>query len=134
MGDGAVAQGAELSHRELTEKIIGCAIEVHRELGPGLLESSYEACLAHELGQAGLRFRRQLDLPIHYKGQSIDINYRPDIIVEEAVLVELKSVERLEALHSAQLMTYLKLSRMRVGLLINFNVAVLRHGLVRRVI
>src|SRR5947209_20426557 len=98
-----------LLHREITEKVIGCAIEVHRELGPGLLESSYEHCLAYELGRAGLRFQRQVELPVRYKGQNIDANYRADVVVENSVLMELKCVERLEGVHTAQLMTYMKL-------------------------
>jgi GxxExxY protein len=107
---------------QLTEQIIGACVEVHRELGPGLLESSYEQCLCHELNLRGLRTRRQIELPIVYKGVRIDCAYRIDIVVEDRVLLEVKAVEQLAPIHEAQLITYLKLSRIRVGLLLNFNV------------
>ena len=119
-------------HSELTEKIIGCAIEVHRHLGPGLLESAYEECLCHELEQQGLRFRRQVPLPVEYKGIRLECGYRIDIVVEDLVLLELKTVEILHPVHEAQLLTYLKLSGIRVGLLINFHVPVLKDGIRRR--
>ncbi|MCL5264809.1 MAG: GxxExxY protein [Chloroflexi bacterium] len=120
--------------REITEAILGAAIEVHRALGPGLLESTYEECLCHELALRGLTFKRQIDLPVDYKGIRLDCGYRLDVVVEDAVIVELKSVEKLVPVHEAQLLTYLRLSGKKVGLLINFNVAVLKDGIVRRVL
>lgn len=123
-----------LRERELTEAIIGAAIEVHRSLGPGLLESSYEQCLSHELKQRGLRVRNQVALPLVYKGLELECGFRLDLIVEDTVVVELKAVEALQPVHEAQLITYLKLSRMTVGLLINFCVPVLKDGIVRRVL
>ncbi|MDA8189510.1 MAG: GxxExxY protein [Dehalococcoidales bacterium] len=119
---------------EITEAILGAAIEVHRALGPGLLESTYEECLCHELALRGLTFKRQIDLPVDYKGIRLDCGYRLDVVVEDAVIVELKSVEKLVPVHEAQLLTYLRLSGKKVGLLINFNVAVLKDGIVRRVL
>src|SRR5262245_46680131 len=113
-------------HSELTETIIGAAIEVHRELGPGMLESAYEMCLAHELGLRGIRYVRQVPLPVQYEGLVLDCGYRIDMLIEELVLLELKSVEQILAVHEAQLLTYLKLSKARIGLLINFNVPVLK--------
>lgn len=118
----------------LTEKIIGLAIEVHKALGPGLLESAYEACLCHELSAAGLEFRRQVPLSINYKSVRLDCGYRADIIVESGVLLELKTVEAVQPIHRAQLLTYLRLSGLRVGLMINFNVPMLKDGLVRMVL
>jgi GxxExxY protein len=117
----------------LTEKIIGFAIEVHRQLGPGLLESAYEECLCYELGQNGLSFRRQVPLPVVYKAIRLDCGYRIDIVVEEKVILELKTVEHLISVHDAQLLTYLKLSGVPTGLLLNFNSAVLKDG-VRRLV
>ena len=119
---------------ELTEAIIGAAIEVHRALGPGLLESAYEQCLCHELSLQNLEFRRQVELPVRYKSVQLDCGYRIDVLVEERVVVELKSVERLLPIHEAQLMTYLKLSGRSVGLLLNFQVPVLKDGLKRIVL
>jgi len=119
---------------ELTHAIIGAAIEVHKGLGPGLLESAYEVCLCDELQRAGLNFRRQVDLPVIYKGRQLDCGYRIDVIVEDSVILELKAVEKLTDIHEAQLLTYLRLSKKRVGLMINFNVAKLRDGIVRRVL
>jgi GxxExxY protein len=116
---------------EVTQPVIGAAIEVHRVLGPGLLQSAYEECLAFELNQRGLPFERQRHLPIRYKAIALDCAYRMDLVVQESVVVEVKSVERLEGIHSAQLLTYLRLSGLRVGLLMNFNVPVLRSGLRR---
>ncbi len=115
----------------LVHSIIGAAIEVHRELGPGLFESVYEQCLTFELGLRGLRAERQKTLPVRYKGLSIEHGYRPDLIVEDAVLVELKSVEALLPVHQSQLLSYLRLSRYEVGLLINFNVPLLKRGIRR---
>ncbi len=118
---------------ELTEEIIGGAIEVHRTLGPGLLESTYEDCLAVELELRGLRFERQKSLSIEYKGRRVAADLRIDLLVEQQVIVELKAVEKLLPVHAAQLLTYLRLSNTRCGLLINFNVPVLRDGLKRMV-
>ena len=118
----------------LTEKIIGCAIEVHRWLGPGLLESAYAGCLSYELEQAQLEFQTELALPIIYKGVKLDCGYRLDLVVEKQVIIELKTVDRLLPIHEAQLLTYLKLSQIRTGLLLNFNSAVLREGLRRLVL
>jgi GxxExxY protein len=117
-----------------TEKIIGAAIEVHRVLGPGLLESAYEECLCHELMLRGLRFQRQLSLPVRYKGLSLDCGYRIDLLVEDEVLIEIKSVEQLLGVHEAQLLTYMKLMQKKFGLLLNFNVSMLKHGIRRRVL
>ena len=118
----------------LTEAIIGAAIEVHSQLGPGLLESVYEECMCEELRLRGLPFRCQIELPVVYKGRETGGKYRIDLIVANEVLVELKSVERVLAVHEAQLLTYLRLTGKRVGLLINFNVAVLHRGIMRRVL
>ncbi len=117
---------------ELTEAIIGSAIEVHRTLGPGLLESVYEECLAMELELGGIRFERQRVLEIEYKGKRVPADLRIDLWVERQVIVELKAVEKLLPVHEAHLLTYLRLSNTRFGLLINFNVPVLRDGLKRR--
>jgi len=119
---------------ELTEEILGAAIEVHKILGPGLLESAYEECLCHELKLRGLQFRRQVDLPVEYKGLKLDCGSRLDIVVEDAVILELKCAERIEAVHQAQLLTYLKLTGKKVGFILNFNVPVLRDGIVRKVL
>jgi GxxExxY protein len=116
---------------KITEKIIGAAIKVHKELGPGLLESAYEACLVYELSQLGLAVERQKSLPVTYRSVKIDCGYRIDLLVEDQVVVELKAVERLERIHEAQLLSYLKLSDHSVGLLINFNVEVLKNGIKR---
>ena len=118
---------------EITEKIIGAAIVVHKELGPGLLESAYEACLAYELTQNGLNFERQKGLPLNYRGVHLDCGYRIDLLVETQVVVEVKAVEKSELIHEAQLLSYLKLSKCPVGLLINFNVEVLKNGIRRLV-
>jgi GxxExxY protein len=118
----------------LTEQIIGAAIEVHRELGPGLLESVYEECLCWEFRSRNISFVRQLELPIIYKGRRIQGSYRLDLVVDDAVVVEIKCVEKLLPVHEAQLLTYLKLTGKRVGLLINFKVPVLHRGIVRRVL
>jgi len=117
----------------ITEQIIGAAIEVHRQLGPGLLESAYEECLCFELSQHGLQFERQVNLPVSYKGVKLDCGYRLDLVVEDEVIVELKTVEQLAPIHYAQLLTYLKLPGKKVGLLMNFNEPVLRRGLKRLV-
>ena len=116
---------------ELTYKIIGCAYDVHKALGPGLLESTYEKCLCFELEKLGIKYEKQKELPINYKGMPIDNGYRIDIMVEDKIVIELKSVEILQPIHSAQLMTYLKLSQKKLGLLINFNVTNLQNGIRR---
>jgi GxxExxY protein len=115
----------------LTEQIIGAAIEVHRILGPGLLESAYEACLCRELSLRGLRFRRQIEVPIEYKGIRLDVGYKLDIIVEESVIVELKTVSALQRIDTAQILSHIKLMKLHVGLLINFHTARLVDGLKR---
>lgn len=115
----------------ITGSIIGAAIEVHRALGPGLLESAYEACLSYELLDRGLGVERQRPMPVSYRGVQIDVGYRMDLLVEEAVVVELKAVDRLLPIHKAQLLSYLKLADLRLGLLINFNVKVLKDGIRR---
>ena len=118
------------SHDPLTERIIGCAIAVHRTLGPGLVEATYEEALCIELADEGLRFSRQVGIPITYRGRLIG-EYRPDLVVEEIVVVEIKSVERLIGLHQAQLLAYMRILKSPVGLLLNFNGETLRSG-VRR--
>ena len=115
----------------LTGRIIGLCIDVHRELGPGLLEGAYEEALSYELRRSGIYFERQLVLPVNYKGQSLDCHYKMDIVVERQVVLELKAVDRLLTIHQAQLLTYLKLSGIPLGLLINFNEVILRHGVKR---
>jgi GxxExxY protein len=115
----------------LTQRIIGCAIEVHRTLGPGLLESAYEQCMAHEMTLQEVAFRLQVPTPVQYKGLGLDCAYRADIVVHERVIVELESVDTLTALHHAQLLTYMKVSGMQIGLLINFNVPRLVDGIKR---
>ena len=116
---------------ELTGKIIGAAIEVHRELGPGLLESAYQACLFDELKELGLNVEKELELPVIYKGRKIDVNYRIDLLVENTVIVELKSVENILPIHEAQVISYLKLAKRKIGLLINLNVPLLKQGIKR---
>ena len=120
-----------MNMNQLSSKIIGAAIEVHKTLGPGLLESAYEECLCHELGMQGLLFEKQKPLSIDYKGKKLDCGYRLDIIVEKAVIIELKSCEKIEPIHKAQLLTYLKLSGLNLGLILNFNVSLMRDGIVR---
>jgi len=115
----------------LTGQIIGAAIEVHKALGPGLLESAYEECLCHEFGLKQMHYKRQQALPVEYKGVKLDCGYRIDLVVERLVILELKSVDRLQPIHEAQLLTYLKLTGLKVGLLINFNVPVLKEGIKR---
>lgn len=122
-----------LMYEELSHEILAACIEVHRELGPGLLESAYEECLCREFSLRSIAFRRQEPLPVAYKGIRLDCGYRMDIVADDKILLEIKSVEAVHALHEAQLMTYLRLSGLRVGLLINFNVTVLKDGVVRRV-
>ena len=117
----------------LTEEIIGAAIEVHRHTGPGLMESAYEECLCYELSQLGLHFKRQVPLPLSYKGIKLDCGYKMDLVVEDAVILELKTVDQLLPVHSAQLLTYLKLTGKKVGLLLNFNEPILKKGIKRLV-
>lgn len=128
-----VVSKPETGANELTAEIIGAAIEVHRHLGPGLLESAYEECLCRELSLRGIGVERQKPLPVAYKGQELDCGFRIDLLVED-VVVELKSVEELLPVHEAQLLTYLKLSGKQIGLIINFNVPVLKQGIRRRVL
>jgi GxxExxY protein len=116
---------------ELSRKIIGAAIEVHKHLGPGLLESVYEECLSCELNLRYLSFERQKPLPIIYKGKELDCGYRLDIVVENTIILELKSCDNIEPIHKAQLLTYLKLTGLNLGLLLNFDVPVMRDGIVR---
>jgi GxxExxY protein len=120
--------------RALTEQIIGAAINVHRSLGPGLLESAYGACLAYELSMVGIPFRKEVPLPIRYKSVQLESGYQMDFVVADNVLLELKSVDLVTPVHEAQLLTYLKLSGLRIGLLLNFNVTILRNGITRRVV
>jgi GxxExxY protein len=122
------------SRDPLTEKIIGYAIDVHRALGPGLLESAYEECLCHELKEHRIAFERQVLLPVVYKTVRLECGYRMDLVVDRTAIVEIKTVERLLPVHDAQLLTYLKLSGLRTGLLLNFNEAVLRRGIKRMVL
>jgi len=119
---------------ELSNRVIGCALEVHRHLGPGLLESAYEQCLAHEMKLNGMSFRIQHPLPVEYKGIRLDCGYRIDLLVENKLIVELKSVEKILPIHQAQLLTYMKLAEIRIGLLINFNVQYLKSGIKRMVL
>jgi GxxExxY protein len=119
---------------ELTEAVIGACIEVHRHIGPGLLESAYHQCLCHELKLRGISFQIEYPLPVNYKGSHLDCGYEADLVVEGRLLLELKSVSALAPLHEAQLITYLKLGGWEVGLLINFNVQILKDGIKRRVL
>ena len=131
VGGGKNAVANELNG--LTEAIIGAAIDVHRGIGPGLLESAYEECMAVELRLRGLAFQRQHPLPVIYKGTRLDCAYRVDLVVERRIAVELKAVEQLQPIHEAQLLTYLRLGGWKLGLLLNFNAALMRHG-IRRLI
>jgi GxxExxY protein len=118
---------------QLSSRIIGAAIEVHKALGPGLLESAYEKCLCHELKLRGLSFENQKPLPLVFKGEKLDCGYQLDIVVENTIILELKSCGKIEPIHKAQLLTYLKLSGLKLGLLLNFNVPIMRDGIVRMV-
>jgi GxxExxY protein len=124
----------ELIEGDLTGEILGAAIDVHRALGPGLLESAYQACMFRELTLRDIPFRSQVILPVDYKGVHLDCGYRIDLVVSERAIVELKAVDHLAPIHEAQLLTYLRLSKIRVGLLINFNVPLLPRGIIRRVL
>jgi GxxExxY protein len=126
---------SKLLHEKLTEEVIGAAIEVHRALGAGLLESAYEECLCHELRLRRLNFSRQVPVPVEYKGVKLDCGYRLDILVEDTIILELKCIEHVLAVHEAQLLTYLRLTGKRVGLILNFHSATLaRGGIVRKVL
>ncbi|WKW11015.1 GxxExxY protein [Pseudogemmatithrix spongiicola] len=124
-------EGDDLEFEPLSREVIGAAIEVHRRLGPGLLESVYQRCLAIELEYRGIPSRQEVPVPLAYRGQTFADSYRIDLVVDDSVIVEVKSVQRLERVHQAQLLTYLRLTRIRTGLLFNFNTAVLRHGILR---
>ena len=123
-----------LIEKDLTSQVIGAAIEVHRVLGPGLLESAYQACMCQELTLRKLSFEQQKSIPLEYKGTLLDCGYRLDLIVANKIIVELKTVEQILPVHEAQLLTYLKLTGCKVGLIINFNVSVLKHGIKRMVL
>jgi GxxExxY protein len=123
-----------MEENRITEAVIGAAIEVHRLLGPGFLESSYEECCAHELTLRGIRFERQKPIPIVYKDVKLDCGFRLDFFIEGKVVVELKAVDEMHPVHEAQLLTYMKLAESRVGLLINFNVLLLKDGIKRMVL
>ncbi|OGP58526.1 MAG: GxxExxY protein [Deltaproteobacteria bacterium RBG_13_61_14] len=116
---------------DLSGKIVDAAIEVHRHLGPGLLESAYESCLARELSQRGLEIQRQVELPIHYKGEQLEVSFRIDILVQDLIIVEIKAVEQILGVHEAQVITYLKLSGCPLGLLLNFNTKLMKNGIRR---
>ncbi|MGC2695737.1 MAG: GxxExxY protein [Candidatus Angelobacter sp.] len=124
----------KLKYEELTEQILGAAIEVHKALGPGLMESAYEECLCHELNLRNIRFERQTAVPVAYKNVNLDCGYKLDLLIESTVILELKCVERITTIHEAQLLTYMKLLHKPVGFIINFNVPVLRAGIVRKVL
>jgi GxxExxY protein len=130
----AAQRYTEENKRALSGAAIGCAMEVHSRLGPGLLESVYEESLCHELTLRGLAFRRQVEVPIRYREVVLAAPLRLDLLIEDALVVEVKSVEAIQPVHQAQLLTYLRMSRYRLGLLINFNVRHLRHGIHRRVL
>ena len=132
MAEGrAPAVRSALADNQITDRIIGAAIEVHRHLGPGLLESAYDECLCYELSKMDLKFQRQVHLPIEYKGLRLDCCYKMDIVVEDRIVVEIKAIDQLLPIHTAQLLTYLKASHNQLGLLINFNETVLKKGLKR---
>ncbi len=125
---------SNLIDEELTKRVIGAAIEVHRVLGPGLMESAYQVCLAKELADLGVVFQREVALPVQYKGVQLDCGYRLDFVVEKRLVLEIKSVEKIEPVHEAQLLTYMKLGRFPLGLLLNFNARLLKDGMIRRVL
>ena len=124
----------DMNKNDLTRKVIGFAIEVHKELGPGLLENAYQKCLAFELREAGIHFEMEKEIPVSYKGMNLDCSYRIDLLIENQLIVELKSVTELLPVHEAQLLTYMKLAKIKTGLLINFNEALLKNGIKRFVI
>jgi GxxExxY protein len=131
---GAVGAVQKLRYEDLTKNIIGAAIEVHKTVGPGLLEGVYEECLCHELKLRNLSFDRQILVPVTYKDVILDCGYRLDLVVENTVILELKSVDRIHPIFEAQLLTYMRLLQKPVGLLINFNVPILKSGIVRKVL
>lgn len=122
-----------MDENAIGETVLGCALRVHKALGPGLLESAYEACLAYEFDKSGMKYGRQLVLPIVYDGTRIDVGYRLDFLVDDRVVVEVKAVEKLIGIHQAQILSYLKLGGYRLGYLLNFNVSLLKDGIVRLV-
>ena len=132
--DEGTGTGSKLIYEQLTEKIIGAAIEVHKMIGPGLLENIYEECLCHELGLRRVAFERQIAVPLIYKGKNLNCSFRLDMVVEDLVLLELKSVSAILPVHEAQLLTYMRLLNKRVGFIINFNVPVLKNGIVRKIL
>jgi GxxExxY protein len=134
LNHGGHGEHREILLNDLSERIIGCALQVHQALGPGLLESACEACLAYELEKSGLKVERQKALPVTYREVTIDCGYRVDLIVADSIIVELKAIDQIAPMHEAQLLTYLKLSGKRVGLLINFNVKLLKQGIRRLVL
>ena len=123
-----------MKFEQLSKEIIGCAIEVHKNIGPGMLESAYEECLAYELKQKGLNFERQKPVPVHYKEIKLDCGYRIDLLVEKLIILELKSIDSLSKIHTAQILTYMRFANIKTGLLINFNVTVLKNGIKRFVL
>jgi len=131
---GATETRRKLILEDLTQEIIGAAIEMHKQLGPGLLESAYEECLCHEFSLGGISFKRQVALPVEYKGLKLDCGYKLDVVVEDAVILELKSIEAILPIHEAQLLTYLKITGKHVGFIINFNVNILPRGIKRKVL
>lgn len=120
-----------MTENELSNKIIGCAINVHKQLGPGLLESAYQECLMYELQQSGLKVRKEKPMPIKYKDVKLDHGYRIDLLVEEKVVIEIKTVEAFTDVHTAQVLTYLRLGNFKLGLLLNFHVSILKNGIKR---
>ncbi len=130
----ALGDPSKLIEGELSKQIIGVAIEVHRHLGPGLLESAYEICMCHELASRGLVFRRQVEVPVMYKGVALECGYKLDILVEDKIILELKAVESILKVHEAQLLTYLRLTRKRVGFILNFHVSQMSKGILRKVL
>ncbi|PYY15286.1 MAG: GxxExxY protein [Acidobacteria bacterium] len=133
-GTKLVLESSNLIEGTLTKEIIGAAIEVHRQLGPGLLESAYEICMCHELFERRIGFQRQVEIPVFYKGVALDCGYKLDILVEDKVVLELRAVEAILPVHEAQLLTYLKLSKKRVGFLMNFHVSRMTAGIKRKVL
>jgi GxxExxY protein len=132
--EGHEGRSMNVEFDDLSNRVLGCAIEVHRELGPGLLESTYEQCLAYELNKAGIPFKIQQPISVSYEEIKLDCGYRFDLFVDDRLIIELKSVEQLLKIHEAQLLTYMKLATIRIGLLINFNVQILKKGIKRFVL
>jgi GxxExxY protein len=133
-GERATTKGTKMDFDDLSNRVIGCAIEVHRHLGPGLLESAYEQCLAHELGRNGIAYQLQHPQPVQYKEIRLDCGYRMDMLVVDALILEVKSVDAIKGIHEAQLLTYMKLAGVKTGLLINFNITKLKDGIRRFVL